>query len=438
MIIKVNPHFEDYIFDWESYYYIVVGGYGSSKSYNTALKLLIKLSQEKRTALVVREVYDTHKDSTFSLFEDLIETYPAFKKICSVQQSPLRVKFKNGSRIIFKGMDKPAKLKSIHNVSVVWIEECTEVKYEGFKELVGRLRHPELSLHMILTSNPVKKSTWLYKHFFIDRSDIKNTRISLDDTTLYKERIIRKGNKYYHHSTCDDNFFLPSSYIEQLNEMKEYDPDLYRVARQGRFGSSGVKVFPQFEVANSHEEVLRAIEKIPRRDRIDRAGMDFGFETSYNALIRLTVDHSKKYLYIHYCYYDHKKTDDVTAEEIKEFRETRERIKADSAEPKTIAYYKQQGFNMVPCKKFKGSRAQYTKKVKRFKRIICSPECEPVIQELQDLTYKVDRLGDIIEDQFEIDPHTLSAIWYALDDYEVSNLKGSGVRILTPREEEDY
>lgn len=436
MVVKVNPHFEEYIFDWDFYYYIIVGGYGSSKSYNTALKLLIKLSQEKRTALVVREVYDTHKDSTFALFEDLIETYPVFKKMCSAQQSPLRIKFKNGSKIIFKGMDKPAKLKSVHNVSTVWIEECTEVKYEGFKELIGRLRHPSLSLHIILTSNPVSKSTWLYKHFFIDRTDFKNPKITQDDNELYDKKVITKKNKYYHHSTCDDNFFLPASYIEQLDEMKEYDPDLYRIAREGKFGTSGTKVLPQFEVANSHQEVMDAISSISLRNRIDRVGMDFGFETSYNALVRLTVDHLNKILYIHYCYYDRGKTDDITAEEISEFKESRERIKADSAEPKTIKYYRQQGFNMVPCKKFKGSRAQYTKKVKRFKKIICSPDCGPVVQELQDLTYKLDNLGEIIEDEFNIDPHTLSAIWYALDDYEVSELKGGGVRILTPKDEE--
>ncbi|MFB8733878.1 phage terminase large subunit [Bacillus sp. SL00103] len=39
------------------------------KSYHIALKLVLKLIQEKRTALVVREVYDTHRDSTFSLLE---------------------------------------------------------------------------------------------------------------------------------------------------------------------------------------------------------------------------------------------------------------------------------------------------------------------------------------------------------------------------------
>ena len=29
----------------------------------------------------------------------------------------------------------------------------------------------------------------------------------------------------------------------------------------------------------------------------------------------------------------------------------------------------------------------------------------------------------MVEDQFNIDPHTLSAMWYALDDYDVPDLK---------------
>lgn len=78
---------------------------------------------------------------------------------------------------------------------------------------------------------------------------------------------------------------------------------------------------------------------------------------------------------------------------------------------------------MVAAHKFQGSRLQYTKKIKRFKKIICSDSCKNTIYELQPLTYKTDKNGNIIEDEFKIDPHTLSAIWYALDDYEVTDLK---------------
>ena len=63
MEIEVNKHFLSYITDWDSEIYFLVGGYGSSKSYHTALKILLKLAQEKRTALVVREVYETIRDT---------------------------------------------------------------------------------------------------------------------------------------------------------------------------------------------------------------------------------------------------------------------------------------------------------------------------------------------------------------------------------------
>ncbi len=285
---EVNPHFEDFLFDWNTKFYFLVGGYGSSKSYHVALKLILKLLEEKRTALVVREVYDTIRDSCFSLFEEIITEMELDNRIKCIT-SPMQIRFPNGSKIIFKGMDKPAKLKSINNVSIVWIEECSEVKYAGFKELLGRLRHPTLKLHMILSTNPVSKNNWCYKHFFMDN---KKKIFILDDNELYKKRIIIKNNTYYHHSLADDNLFLPKTYIEQLDELKTYDIDLYRIARRGRFGVNGRKVLPQFE-KKPHYEVLQAIQNI--KNPIYRVGMDFGFETSYNAIVRLAIDDKNKF-----------------------------------------------------------------------------------------------------------------------------------------------
>jgi phage terminase large subunit len=412
---EVNPRFEDFLFDWSQKFYFLVGGYGSSKSYHVALKLILKLLEEKRTALVVREVYDTHRDSTFSLLEEIIIDLELEHKVRCVS-SPMQIRFPNGSKIIFKGMDKPQKLKSINNVSIVWIEECSEVKYEGFKELLGRLRHPSLKLHMILSTNPVSKGNWSYKHFFKDEA---NEFFMLDDEDLYKRKTIILNNTYYHHSTADDNLFLPLSYIEQLDDLKTHDPDLYRIARKGQFGVNGTLVLPQFEDWN-HNDVMDAIKGI--KNPIEANGMDFGFVTSYNALIRMVVDHEKKYLYIFWEYYKNQSTDDQTAEDLKDLKHIM--IKADAAEPKTIKYFKQQGFRMRAAKKFQGSRLQYTKKVKRFKKIICSKNCPNTIRELKDLTFAVDKDGNVIEDEFNIDPHTFSAIWYGLDKYEVASLKG--------------
>ena len=40
---EVNPRFEDFVFDWDYSTYLLVGGYGSSKSYHIALKIILKL-----------------------------------------------------------------------------------------------------------------------------------------------------------------------------------------------------------------------------------------------------------------------------------------------------------------------------------------------------------------------------------------------------------
>lgn len=412
---EINPRFEDFLFDWDSKFYFLVGGYGSSKSYHVALKLIIKLLQEKRTALIVREVYDTIRDSCFSLLEEIVTDLGLDRQI-KLRESPMRIKFPNGSKIIFKGMDKPAKLKSINNVSIIWIEEASELKYEGFKELVGRLRHPTMSLHMILSENPVGKSNWTYKHFF------KVPKV--DDKTLYASRTLRIGNTYYHHSLVDDNLFLPQSYIDELDDMKNYDPDLYRVARLGQFGVNGALVLPQFEVM-PHDDVMAVVERVPRKYL--KVGMDFGFEESYNAVVRMAIDHEKKDLYLYWEYYKNHMTDDETADELEEFVESRECIKADCAEPKAIKYYQKRGFNMIATHKTNGgtrhSRLDNTRKIKRFHRIICSNACPHCIEELKELAYAVDRDGEIIPDKFSIDPHTFSAIWYGLDDYDVVDIK---------------
>ncbi|PIC72521.1 PBSX family phage terminase large subunit [Sporosarcina sp. P17b] len=414
---EVNPHFDNFLFDWEQKFQFLVGGYGSSKSYHAALKIILKLIVEKRTALVIREVYDTHRDSTFSLLSEIVEELGLSDRIRCVT-SPMQIRFPNGSKIIFKGMDRPEKLKSINNVSLIWLEECSEVKYAGFKELLGRLRHPSLKLHMILSTNPVGEDNWTYLHFFIDKI---NKRYVLDDKSLYKQRTMVVGDTYYHHSTADDNLFLPDSYIEQLEEMKEYDPDLHRIARKGRFGVNGKRVLPQFQIMQ-HEQVMQAIQTVNKP--LHRVGMDFGFVTSFNAVLRMVVDLEKHYLYIYWEYYKRGIDDVQLFDDLKEFEVSGERIVADSAEPKTIYYLKKQGLNIKGAHKFPGSRLANTKKMKRFKKIICSDRCENAIHEMENLVYATDKLGNIIPDEFGIDPHTFEAIWYGLDGYEVTDIKG--------------
>lgn len=425
----VNPRFEDFIFDWDYREYLLVGGYGSSKSYHIALKLILKALEEKRKILVVREVYDTIRESCFDLFLEILEDLDLLdpnsnrkrSKKVRYRTSPMQLIFPNGSKVIFKGMDKPGKLKSINGVSIVWLEEASEIKYAGYKELKGRLRHPSLSLHFILSTNPVGTENWVYQHFFKRTNDDGSVTVILDDKRLYRKHTIVKNGVYYHHSVVDDNLFVPKSYVKTLDDMQNYDPDLYRVARLGQFGLNGVRVLPQFQVAASHAQVMRAVNGIPAAFKF--TGFDFGFETSYNAVVRMAVDDREKVLYIYWEYYKNHMTDDQTAAELAKLGLQGEQIIADNEDPKAIQYYRQMGFTIRPCHKWAGSRLANTRKVKRFRKIICSPNCINAIRELSTLTYAKDQKDNLVFDQFNIDPHTFSAIWYGLDNYTVADVK---------------
>jgi len=440
---QVAPFYSDFLFDWDYEKYLAIGGYGSGKSYQIALKIILKLFQEKRTALVVREVYDTLKDSCFSLMTEILEDmnlltenrYDKEERKYKVlkRESPLGFVFPNGAKIIFKGMDKPAKLKSLNDVSIVWLEECSEIKYDGYKELLGRIRTPNVSMHFILSCNPVGKENWVYRHFFVNIDDDGKETVILDDNKLYEKKIIVKNGTYYMHSVPDDNPFLPKAYIRRLDELKLYDEPLWRVARLGQFGVNGTRVLPQFMIAQSAELFKSEIEQLGPENQY--FGMDFGFEESYNAVVSMSVDIKHSILYIWDEIYKNKITDDRFArdprmlalkERINEYNRQgyRKMIVADNEDPKAIAYYRQCGYQMRACRnKFAGSRLSNTRKIKRFRHIIVSPKCRNTIRELQYLTYKKDQKGNVIYDDFNIDPHTFSAIWYALDLVTVADIK---------------
>lgn len=440
---KVSPAFDDYLFDWDYETYLTIGGYGSGKSYHNAFKIVLKLLEEKRKALVIREVYDTIQESCYDLFCEILEDMnmltrepSEFKKKRNkvlALLSPLRFRFPNGSQIIFRGMDKPTKVKSINGVSIVWLEEASEIKYEGYKEILGRIRTPDVSMHFILSCNPVGRENWIYRHFFVNTTDNGEVKVILDEKKFYEKKIIIKNGVYYHHSTVDDNPWAPWQYVKRLDDLKDYDYPLYLVARFGMFGPTGTRVLPQFSIAKHPKQFKNNIRRLGKENQY--FGFDFGFEESYNAVISMAVDLEKSILYIFDEIYMNHITDDEFANQ-PEMERLRKKINdinnsginkiivADNEDPKAIQYYRQRGFKIRGCKnKFAGSRLSNTRKIKRFRKIIVSPKCVNTIRELKDLTYKKDSKGNVIYDQFNIDPHTFSAIWYALDTVTVADLK---------------
>ena len=440
---SVSPAFEDFLFNWDYERYLLIGGYGSGKSYQIAFKITLKLLEEKRKALVIREVFDTIQDSCYDLFCEILDDmgllttdpkeFRAKKTKVLALKSPLKFRFPNGSQIIFKGMDKPEKVKSINGVSIVWLEECSEIKYEGYKELLGRIRTPNCSMHFILSCNPISRENWVYRHFFVSLSDDGEETVFVDENRFYDKKCLIYNGTYYHHSTPDDNPWLPWQYLKRLDDLRFYDYPLYMVARWGRFGATGTRVLPQLIIAKDSKKFKTAIERLGPANMY--FGFDFGFEESFNAVISMSVDLKNGILYIWDEIYMNHITDDKFANQ-PEMQRIRERldalneqgygkmIVADNEDPKAITYYRQNGFKIRACRnKFAGSRLSNTRKVKRFRKIVVNPKCTNTIRELKDLTYKKDAKGNVIYDEFNIDPHTFSAIWYGLDTVTVADVK---------------
>lgn len=413
--IKVNKVFEDYLKDWEHYDYVIFGGYGSSKSYHTALKIVIKMLREKRRVLVVRAVANTLKESCYALFKEIIFNYnlePFFKFTIS----PMKIICRNGGEIIFAGLDDPSKLKSIHDIDTVWVEESADISYSAYKELNGRLRTKK-DLHIILTFNPVSKNSWVYKHYFKKRN--------INEENLYKEKKIIFNKTYYFHSVALDNKFLNDEYIARLKEMKEYDEDMYRIAFLGHFGFVGEKVFSNYEELE-HKKVMQQVNKLSQYGTGNLYdGLDLGFSVSYNALIRCAIDRESNHLYIYSETYNKGLINSELIANIKDiFKSKYNRLIVDSSRPELIEEIVRNHIRAYPSKKGAGSVIDGLQKIKSFRKVYISSECKHVLEDFSEFSHKKDKNGEYIENEFNIDSHTIDAIKYALEEYTPRRLKG--------------
>jgi phage terminase large subunit len=130
---------------------------------------------------------------------------------------------KNGNEIIFTGLDDVEKLKSIYNITIIWIEEASELDAIDFRQLDIRLRgRTESYKQIIFTFNPISITHWLKAEFF-DK---------------------KKKNSTTSHTTYEDNKFLDEEQIEVLEGFKETDPYYYQVYCKGEWGVLGKTVFP--------------------------------------------------------------------------------------------------------------------------------------------------------------------------------------------------
>lgn len=193
----------------KSRYMVLMGGGGSGKSIFAGQKILRRFTTESgHRILVVRKVAKTLRESCFQqLKSQIIENYN--HKLFDINKTDMRIVYnKNGNEILFAGLDDVEKLKSIYNITCIWIEEASEIGAEDFRQLDIRLRgQTKHYKQMIFTFNPVSIMHWLKKEFFDNKND---------------ESVVM-------HTTYKDNKFLDKEAIKVLESFKKTDPYYYAV-----------------------------------------------------------------------------------------------------------------------------------------------------------------------------------------------------------------
>ena len=210
------------LFECESRYLVLKGGGGSGKSIFAGRKVLERcISEPGHRFLVCRKVARTLRESCFAqLRGQIAEHYPDCGAV--VNRGDLRIAFPNGSEILFAGLDDVEKLKSIYDITGIWIEEASELLEADFNQLDIRLRTQcPYYLQIILTFNPISITHWLKARFF-DRSDPRAT---------------------VHESTYRDNRFLTQEAVKTLEAFKDTDEYYYMVYCLGQWGVTGKTVF---------------------------------------------------------------------------------------------------------------------------------------------------------------------------------------------------
>ena len=382
-IPKFYPMLLDYSHRWEFW----CGSAGSGKSYTIAQRIVIRCCNEPMRVLVCRRYGTTLRNSCFSLFKEIIAKWKLGKWVIP-RESDMTINFPNGSQIIMCGLDDEQKLLSINNISTVWIEEAFEVEKDKIEQLNLRMRGEAANQQLFLSWNPISKNHWLYDY------TVENP----------------PENSVFIHSTYRDNPFLNDEYVAALDEMAIRNPAKYRVYGLGEWGVP----IEGLVIKNWRKEEFDAME-LAARGMEHRSGMDIGW-IDKSAIIGTLYDREAKTIYVFEEFYKSGCQLTELVDAIGSMRVGKNKLYVDSAEPRSIQFFKKEGINAVPCSKGKDS----VKAGLMFLQdhlIIVHPSCQNFITELENFSYiKSKQTGEYTEDTTHEWSHAIDACRYAYSD----------------------
>jgi PBSX family phage terminase large subunit len=226
------------------------GGAGSGKSvYATTAKVVLSwfLAPTKERILIVRKVAKTLKQSCWMPIEHTIKEIGIWGDMKVNLTDKVIEDTETGNAIIMVGMDDPDKIKSIYNITKIFIEEADALTEEEFLQLDLRLRGQCDSYFQIVCAfNPVSKFHWLVK--YVEPQFLPQMPEHIIDLTyLVPGKVWRfatnsASGKLYTttlNTTYKDNSKIDAAYISRLQSLASVSEDFYQVYERGRWGTAG-------------------------------------------------------------------------------------------------------------------------------------------------------------------------------------------------------
>lgn len=394
MAIKLNlskdvfvPKFYPMLFDYSNRWECYMGSAGSAKSYFITQKLIVRAINEKIRILVCRRYGSTIRNTCFSLFKEILTKWKLTPYV-KVRESDFNITFPNGSEIIFTGLDEETKLLSLNNIGCIFVEEAYEVPKPIVEQLNIRLRGDVENKQIILAWNPINRNHWLFDFCEVNPP----------------------SSFAYIHSTFRDNPFLDDEYIAELEELYTRNPQRARIFCDGEWGIDAEGLV----ITNWKTEEFDHME-LAAQGLEHRAGCDLGW-TDPSAVIDSLYDKKNNTIYVFNEFYKSGCQLSELAKAIKDMNLARSKVYVDSAEPRSIQYFRNEGINAVATAKGKDS-VKAGLMFLQDNLIIVHPRCKNFINELENFSYiKSKQTGQWTEDTTHEFSHAIDACRYGYAD----------------------
>lgn len=407
--------------------YILAGGRGSTKSSLVSIAIILLLINNPAChAVCFRKVGNTIQKSVYSQISWAIYKLglESLFHIPKNYATPITYKL-TGQQIIFMGLDDPMKVKSIKlpfgYIGITWFEELDQ--YSGEEELrkvtQSTKRGGELFWDFRTFNPPISKNNWANEY--------------ADDLEFNsKDRALVTRNSYL--DVPED--WLGQEFLEEAEELKRKNPRAYIHEYMGEAIGTGGDVFPnvvELDMDKPREFVDAdgnvSYQNVPMWQTFDNIynGIDWGFAIDPFRFVRMHFDQRKYDLYIFREYTALKMGNREAFEKL--FNElqlvTREElITADSAEPKSVADFKDYGAYIREAAKGPDSVRYGIKWLQNLNHIyIDRRHCPETYKEFVNYEFEQDKDGQFISAYPDANNHSIDATRYAMEKFY--NKKGN-------------